>query len=275
MPGGRTAIAVAALLSGCVRAGFGGPGSQCDEQQLVILADADDGEIDHNGVLLPRGEAASTWKPHIDPDALYAGYWIDEETLTEGPTRTYLRFQLSAALPAGASINEATLTLHGLDAPVAHADWDATTHALRVRAEDAADAPAVTSGTIPSLLPTSVRWPAQGGLTWQVGAGNSVDVVPVLQALVDKKGGLSAGAHVQLWLWGEFSSVAAEVATPDIGRPGAVPAGLEISWCNQSAFTASLLSHRFPATFKEVTNEDLARDALRGAAPLGALPLLR
>ena len=221
------------LISGCIRAGFSGPdsGPDCDEQQLTILADADDGEIDHDGLLLPRGEAASTWKPYLDPDALYAGYWIDTGMKTEGPTRAYFRFQVSTALPADASIDEATLTLHGLDAPVAHADWDAATHALRVRAEDAADAPAVKSATVPALLPSSLRWPSQGGLAWQVGAGNSVDVAPLLQALVQKHGGLSDGAHVQLWLSGDFANVAAEVATPDVGRPGAVPARLDISWC--------------------------------------------
>lgn len=197
----------------------------CKVQLLTILSNTDDGEVNEKQEYLPSGEAGGEG----DPKAIYMGHWFS------GPCWGFYRFQLQLAIPAMATITEATLSLYGLAAPTASAAWNPGVHALLVLGEDSADAPTVARAEIPAMIQPSVRWPMSGGLAWTTDGDNTVDVGSLIRWLVQAKGGLAAAAHVQLWLRGDFTVVFAELATPDSGAdsgvPGAVPARLAIRWC--------------------------------------------
>lgn len=161
---------------------------------LFPLDDHDDGAIfpDGNGYgahWYPSGEGNGAGEQYLGQFPASKQYYA------------YLRFTLPEALPAGSSVAEAVLVLHGHDAY----SWDGT-HALRVWAQHSDDAPAVSDvshypGTSIELIETSVRWPEELGLAWQYpGANESSDLAALVQALVDEYGGLAAGAHVQLWV---------------------------------------------------------------------------
>ncbi|MBX7082289.1 MAG: hypothetical protein K1X88_23985 [Nannocystaceae bacterium] len=115
----------------------------------------------------------------------------------------YIRFELPAALPAGAVVEHATLELAGHDEYA----WGGA-YALRVWVQDTPDAPVVSGtsdypqdGGAVVLSDDSVRWPELGGLPWQQPGPNATpDLAPLLQSLVDTHGGLAAGAHVQFWI---------------------------------------------------------------------------
>ncbi len=199
------------------------PGN-CAVMNLSLLAAADDGEI---------------WPPDYFPDGetgneIYLG-------MDEDPMWGYFRFTLTQAIPAGATIASANLTLFGVGAW----QWGGATgnKALNVRAELAADAPAVTgAGDVPGnpanpssrpITTAVVRWPATGGLVWTTGADHaSPSLAPILQEVVTSKGGLLQGSHVQLWLRSAQSSNGA-VITPDFKTAGYAshPARLSITVC--------------------------------------------
>jgi hypothetical protein len=48
----------------------------------------------------------------------------------------------------------------------------------------------------------TVRWPNSGALDWQDAQMTTPDVSAVIQELVDRYGGLSAGSSVVIWLYG-------------------------------------------------------------------------
>jgi hypothetical protein len=203
-------------------------GCVASKQQLAITTAIDDGECDHGDVYLPDGELAGP-----DPVGLYAGWWSGDFTWV------YLRFSLTASIPGGASITAAELAMWGIAAPVANASWNPATHALRVFAEDASDAQAVTSnkdcpsGAKPRpMTTTKVRWPAAGGLAWKVDGYNTITTLaPAIQELVDRYDGLQAGAHLQLWIRSDFANTNAEVVSQDFKNPLYKATTLTIGWC--------------------------------------------
>jgi hypothetical protein len=183
-------------------------------QILPLAAAQDDGEIEVAGTYrswMEQGETPDAASG--DPPGLYMGNW------DTGLTWAYFRFPLSAPIPAGASVVEATLELWGKHAT---AGWSTNNHALRVHGELSADAPVVSSSDdLPDVgsrafTQQSVRWPPSGGLTWYLGAYNvSPNLSAIVQEVLTAQGGLAAGSYLQLWLSGDFSTGAAEVATPE------------------------------------------------------------
>lgn len=216
------------LAGGCGRLGFapGPPGdasipdgegdatAQVQTQSLAVVSPEDDGEIDY-GAFYPDGE------PGL---GLAIGFWSGK------PTWGYFRFQLGDGVPAGATVVGAELALWGRTPSGFTAQ-----HALAIQVEAALDPPPVTG--VPerpddggrTLLASSIRWPAAGGLTWTVGDWNrSPELASLLAELVALHGGLPAGARIQLWVRGEGITVNAEVATDDLSFTTIHPATLTI-----------------------------------------------
>jgi hypothetical protein len=66
------------------------------------------------------------------------------------------------------------------------------------------------------LLPTTARWPETGGLAWQYpGWNESPNLAAVLQELVDTVGGLQAGSHLQVYVYGATANINSEVVVTD------------------------------------------------------------
>lgn len=175
---------------------------------LVPAADRDDGAI------FP-GPMGREWFPSGEDmmGCQYAG----EGPLQQQLYYAYLRFALPEALPGGAQIDEAVLTLYGHTTFM----WSAG-DALRVWVEDSSDAREVTGvqdypGELVGLAAVSVRWPDDGGLAWKhPGVNASSDLAPLVQYLVDANDGLAANAHVQLWIAADApDGVGTEVAWLD------------------------------------------------------------
>ncbi len=134
-------------------------------------------------------------------DAVWCGEWR-----AGYPEFCYLRFSLPGAIPGRARVANARLRMWGIDTD----SWDTAVDALLVRADVSGDARQVEDQTYypgeangPVLTTTEVLWQtgAGPGLTWVGGAWNeSPDLGPVVQEVVDARGGLSAGAHLQLWV---------------------------------------------------------------------------
>lgn len=132
--------------------------------------------------------------------------WIGGEYPTGYREYGYLRFQLSSAIPAGATINQSYLSVKGLYTY----NWNSTLHGLKICAQKTgANASQVTSytehpdyvGTTTVLTTTCARWPSTGGLTWLIDQQNiSVNISSVIQELVDTYGGLAANNYIQLWI---------------------------------------------------------------------------
>jgi len=173
---------------------------QCSTQQLVVAGPSDDGEVGDNFWFV-NGESAG----------IFIGYY------GAGSEWGYFRFALAQAIPKGATVTAATLSLQGRNT----AYWDPSSHALQVSLEDSADAPPVTgaanapfSGTGRPVVSGVLRWPATGGLTWLIGQPNlSPSLAPLLQQLVGKTA-LPAGSHLQLWVRGA-QSLAVDVCAHD------------------------------------------------------------
>ena len=115
-------------------------------------------------------------------------------------------------------MTEAKLSLYGLGTW----SWDATTDALSIGLELSPDAAPISSLEDMPMTPTgrelvssAARWPETGGLDWQDGWNDSVNIAPLLQELVDTYGGLPAGAHVQFFINGTVADENAEVAIED------------------------------------------------------------
>lgn len=255
---GRTAWLVLALAVGCVRAGGGqaaddGPratdharpdvlqhhDAQQDlradaadqgaptvgQQSLAIIDNLDDGQIVDNW--------QTQWFPAGEPGGItFAGQFASGNAAVWA----YLRFALIKPIPAGSRITQATLRAFGLHLY----QWDILTDALQVTLEDSADAPRVQSeddapdsGIGRKELPLSVRWPATGGLNWAVGAYNaSPNLQSLVQALVDARGGLEQGAHLQFWLRHVDRMVDSEVGMEDFSKDpvAGAHAQLDLGW---------------------------------------------
>ena len=196
------------------------PDASCGQMQLDVTAPGDDGEMDH-GYFAPDGEPGGT---------IYMGFWDGKSVWG------YFRFALTKAIPQGAKITGATLSLYGI---AVDGTWDPASHALTVWAEASADAPAAGSAADTPFEPggraltaSSARWPTSGGLSWILNGTNlSPSLVPVLQEIVNQHS-LAAGNHVQLWVRGA-QTVDAECGTADYKHPSFAshPHRLTISWC--------------------------------------------
>lgn len=202
---------------------LGQPDAACSQMVLVLASKDDDGEID-----------GTTWDPDGEAQGdICIGTWDGDSVWG------YFRFELSQAIPAGASIGNTTLELWGHpNYTYAKWQWQPATHALEVYAEKAATAPPVTQSTEAPFLPAGrpvtsaiVRWPSSGGLAWLPAQWHtSPSLAPVLQEVVNSKGSLAAGNHLQLWVRGA-QLAQGEVATVAYGKPGFKPARLTVNWC--------------------------------------------
>lgn len=115
---------------------------------------------------------------------------------------TFVRFELPSSIPAGSRISSAVVSLNA----GAGSNLEAT-DVIKITTEDScnsvyhttiAERP-VSLGGSTSLTSSSVSWIPQ--LTWTEGSLNPTpDLATVLQDLVDKCGGLAAGAGVSFYL---------------------------------------------------------------------------
>ncbi len=206
----------------------GDPAPSCVPGSFVttIAANADDGEIElgFDPEWFPSGEGAAGTN--------YAGYNL---SVHHGPVWVFLRFPLTTAIPADATVTSATLRLWGTATYV----WDAGTEALRIRIETSADARQIDGRADAPELPSTgrnlslnaVRWPASGGLAWTVPGWNTApDLGGLIQELVAAHGGLAAGAYVQLWLDGDFEDQDGEVGIEDFAHPDPHHPELTLAW---------------------------------------------
>jgi hypothetical protein len=211
--------------------GATGPGSTVIGP-LLITDNADDGAIYFD-------TAGDThWYPSGE-DGAGSGFFGD---VGGNYYAAYFRFQLPEALPAGADVVDARLQLHA--GPSVTYDWNSAIYAVGVRIEDTDDAPVVGSrATFPvqlgnpvpgegvDILDEMVRWPDAGGLTWDPAVNESPDLAGLVEALLAARGGLAAGAHIQLWLAiAEPTGVGGEVTYVDYAAgPAAAVAQLELT----------------------------------------------
>lgn len=155
-----------------------------------------------------------------------------------------LRFQLSSAIPSGATITSASISVFG----DGREGWDDSNDYLTIIANDSADAPQVASqndrpdgpnayyfsappGNVTGGSNTEVRWPSVGGLAWNDALLNiSPDISPLIQFLVNKHNGLASGASVQLWVHLPIYGFNHEVAYADYGHPTKPAPMLVINW---------------------------------------------
>ncbi|MGE5784009.1 MAG: hypothetical protein ACM3ZE_05435 [Myxococcales bacterium] len=187
------------------------------EMVLPLTEDGDDGQFDPSLSALPTGWSAQGERSNV----LYVGaYNIDDwGGLGNGYTTGAFRFTLSNDIPAGAHITDARLSLYGRDVW----EWDSSVDALQIAVELTDDADPISgltdmplSASGRPILANTVRWPEAGGLNWQYpGWNESTNVAPLLQELVDTVGGLQAGAHVQLYVFGVTSNINSEVTLED------------------------------------------------------------
>ena len=159
---------------------------------IPIAEDADDGSMWLNrgmGIWNPSGEQGN--------QGFFGGYPADL------PYYGYFRFELPVSIPAGATIDSATLSLTGWTTWM----WDPSSDALAVEIENASDAEQVQGferfppDGLTVLVEATTRWPTDGGLDWASdGINVSPDLASLLQQVVDQHDGLAANAHVQFWL---------------------------------------------------------------------------
>jgi hypothetical protein len=151
-------------------------------------------------------------------------------TAANGRIYGTFRFQIPADIPAGSMINTTYLKMLALSQDD---NWNPSSSALRIYMEDSPSsaAPPISNtnypGTIPNgikLLTTYQRWPAAGGLTWPVASPvSSTDFKSVLQALVDKYGGLRAGDYIQVLVANDLANVDGRVYWQDTAANAYIP----------------------------------------------------
>ena len=183
---------------------------------IAIADDTDDGQLGAPG-------AAAFVNGENNDERDYTGHW------SGSPTWAFARFALPAALPSGAHVTDARLHLTG----VTSAGLLFPGNMLALVAEDSADALAVTSsddspGSTNGRVGTSAMVP-WAVLDFAIGPDVSPDLSPIVQQLVDRHGGLAAGAHVTLWISGTGYAQDGEVAFQDTA-PGIAGPSLTLVW---------------------------------------------
>ncbi len=195
--------------------------ANCNTMTSKIDAPEDDGEF-FGPMFYPSGDVNSLGMGHWNNYLLYG----------------YFRFALPQALPSNATIGKVTLSLWGIDVS---GDWVSGNAFLKVSIEDVADAMVVGTtdrrpgGKSPvNLAVRTVRWPATGGLNWNLNTWNdSPNLGAMIQHLVDSRSGLAMGNYVQFWI--DYPSPTSpfngSVGTEDRSVNGGHEAKLSISWC--------------------------------------------
>lgn len=188
-----------------------------DSQSLTITTENDDGEGYGTTDLYFNGESNDS----LD----YAGSY---DSL---PTFSFFRFTLSKSIPAGASITSATLSVYGTTSV---GTWGSNSDYLVIQLNDSANASQVSAASqFPNgggNFTTTVRWPSSGGLTWAIaGLNTTPNISSLVQTLVNKYGGLSAGSHIQVWIYSPQTGVRSEVELAEYGHAN-FNTHLNISW---------------------------------------------
>jgi len=163
------------------------------------------------------------------------------------PVWGVFRFRIPTAIPVSATITSASLSIYGQG----NFYWDNGSDYLLIIANDAAnasqvtgaaDAPGAGSGYYFTASPgltsgganVKVRWPSAGSLTWDesgVTPNISSDISSLIQFLVNKYAGLSAGSYVQLWIYTDINKPGGpEVTTVDYGHATIPAQMMSINW---------------------------------------------
>jgi len=142
----------------------------------------------------------------------------------------FLNFTLTKDIPSGSTINSSFLTLGG----DGRYNWDTNNYYANVYIQDTDnatppseydDAPNEANGT---LVLSPVRWPSTGGLFWEQ-VNTSPNISSLIQELVDKYEGLSAGSNIQIWVSTPSYGSAAQLIYADFGHANH-KADLSINW---------------------------------------------
>lgn len=201
-----------------------------DPQPIVIgpLSIADDFDDGAMWPTLMMGMEDGAWLPSGE---IMAGFAYCGEHPVDHHYYAYFRFVLPEPIPDGAVVVSASLEVDGHGVY----QWDAMTHALRIWAQhDPNPEQVVGLESYPSpqqLTDTSVRWPAVGGLAWNVmGPNASPDLAPVVQTVVDAFGGIAQGGAIQLWIGADqLGRQGHEVGWIDASHPDREPARLTLT----------------------------------------------
>ncbi|QQR91211.1 MAG: hypothetical protein IPJ88_05625 [Myxococcales bacterium] len=199
-------------------------------QTIKIATDGDDGEVTETSYY-PQGESSSG---AAFAHRIFMGTWSGE--MYWG----YFRFKLQQAISAQANVTSATMKGYSVGTDGV---WQSSQDWLVIHLEDSAnpsavqgisDDPYATGGR--SLYPgLSVSWNANHQLPWLEAPQQRWETTPdlsvLIQALVDKYGGLALNAYVQLWIRGGNSlSEQAQVGVWDYAQGSATAAELTIEW---------------------------------------------
>jgi hypothetical protein len=172
----------------------GGGGGPVTIGPISVAAAADD------GVVYGNSRDSAGWGS--DGAGNFGEYGSD-------PSYVYVRFVLPSAIPPGATITAATVTLYGTSPRVE--TWTDGTDDAVIEVQNSANASAPSAG---SERPTtgggsgSVLSPiAWTDLTWTNGGTNtSPSLVTPIQSLVTTNGGLASSAGIVIWLSGNLAN---------------------------------------------------------------------
>ena len=161
-------------------------GSTC--QNLAVPVDADD----HNYAVCSAGAGCgANWPSGSGGVANFGEYYANYLAFS------MFRFALSVSIPAGATVDTATLSLYALSPDGA---LDAT---YRISADKVADA-AKHRGGLPGCTGERLRPPRTADWKPSVWTANTRYTSPALtgifQEMVNAAGGLSQNNHVKLWM---------------------------------------------------------------------------
>jgi hypothetical protein len=163
--------------------------------ELRLHSDGDDGYF--AGI----GSVGESW--YYSGDQWWGIAWMGEYQ-ANSREYGYFRFQIPSDMPAGSTIENATIKIWQNGS----FNWNSATDALRIwlqktssapMVDEIADYPGDLGGTV--LTTASTRWPPTGGLAWGDDAYiTSPSFHTALQELVDSQGGLTAGDYFQVWI---------------------------------------------------------------------------
>ena len=171
---------------------------------LTIATENDDSEL-----YMPDGNLGLFYSGENSVGDMYTGSWSSNYVYGIN------RFTLTQAIPAGATITNASMQVYG----IGDSGWNSAGGGyLHIMVSDYADAPQVTTfqdgpgGTNNRAFSSTVRWPFAGNMFWTTsGLNTTVDLSVLIQFLVNKYGGLANGAHIQVWTYSDEPAVNKEV----------------------------------------------------------------
>ncbi len=181
------------------------------------------------------------WDTWFDGETGFGKIWLG--SWGGDPVWAALRFQLPTAIPSGATITSASLSAFG----DGRDSWNDSLDYLEIFVNDSSNAPQVVNsddqpgganglnfssapGNVVSGIDVKVRCPVgAGGLAWNDSLLNTCSGLETLiQFLVNKYGGLAAGAYVQIWMYNPRLTDA-EIIMADYGHASPAPM-LLINW---------------------------------------------